>query len=141
MTDFKLIVKSSFKYGFPFWIYTSDYIFGMIPVDASGARWKEISYTFEEPDDPLFATERTAEVSFQFLLEEVEKGVSFYVDDLKTLLVKEYAKTLEGKSGPDKMNAIIAELINNSSKYSANLPIIKSKEDLGILMSKVSSSV
>lgn len=137
MSDFKAIIDSSFDNGIPFWIYTSDYIFGMIPVDASGARWKEVSYTFEEPDNPLFVTERTADLSFQFLLEEVEKGVSFYVDDLKIPLVKEFAKTLEGKSGPAKVNAIITELITNSSKYSSKLPIIKSKDELGILTSKI----
>ncbi len=137
MTDFKAIVESSWYHGMPFWIYTSDYIFGMVPVDANGTRWKEVSYTFEEPDDPLFVTERAADLSFQFLLEEVEKGVTFYVEDLKIPLVKEYAKTLEGKPGPEKMNAIITELVNNSTKYSANLPIIKSKDELGTLTSKV----
>ncbi len=137
MSDFKAIIDSSFDNGIPFWIYTSDYIFGMIPIDASGARWKEVSYTFEEPDNPLFVTERTADLSFQFLLEEVEKGVSFYIDDLKIPLVKEFAKTLEGKSGPEKVNAIITELITNSSKYSSKLPIIKNKDELGILTSKV----
>jgi hypothetical protein len=137
MSEFKTIVDSSFDNGTPFWIYTNDYIFGMIPVDASGARWKEISYTFEEKDEPLFITERTADLSFQFLLEEVEKGVSFYVDDLKIPLVKEFAKTLEEKSGPEKMNAIISELINNSSKYSSKLPIIKNKDELGTLTSKI----
>lgn len=137
MTDFKAIVESSYDNGTPLWIYTSDYIFGMVPVDASGTRWKEVSYTFEEPDNPLFVTERTADLSFQFLLEEVEKGVSFYVDDLKIPLVKEFAKTLEGKSGPEKVNAIITELITNSSKYSSKLPIIKNKDELGILTSKV----
>ena len=137
MSDFKAIVDSSFDNGIPFWIYTSDYIFGMIPVDTSGVLWKEVSYTFEEPDNPLFVMERTADLSFQFLLEEVEKGVSFYVDDLKIPLVKEFAKTLEGKSGPEKVNAIIAELITNSSKYSSKLPIIKSKDELGILTSKI----
>ena len=137
MTDFKAIVESSYDNGTPLWIYTSDYIFGMVPVDASGTRWKEVSYTFEEPDDPLFVTERAADLSFKFLLEEVEKGVTFYVKDLKIPMFKEYAKTLEGKSGPEKMNAIIAELVSNSTKYSANLPIIKSKDELGTLMSKV----
>ena len=137
MNDFKAIVDSSFDNGVPFWIYTSDYIFGMIPVDANGDRWKEISYTFEEADNPLFVTERAADLSFQFLLEEVEKGVSFYVDDLKIPLVKEYAKNLEGKSGPEKMKAVISELINNSSKYSSKLPIIKSKDELGTLTSKI----
>ena len=137
MTDFKAIVESSYDNGTPFWIYTSDYIFGMVPVDASGTRWKEISYTFEEPDNPLFVTERTAELSFQFLLEEVEKGVSFYVDDLKVPMIKEYAKTLEGKPDPEKMNALISELVNNSTKYSTKLPIIKSKDEIETLIGKI----
>ncbi|MHA1459324.1 MAG: hypothetical protein ACTSQR_06650 [Promethearchaeota archaeon] len=137
MTDFKAIVESSYDNGTPFWIYTSDYIFGMVPVDASGARWKEVSYTFKEPENPLFVTERTADLSFKFLLEEVEKGVSFYVEDLKIPMFKEYAKTLEGKTGPEKMNEIITELVNNSPKYSSNLPIIKDKDELGSLISKV----
>jgi len=137
MTDFKAIVESSYDNGMPFWIYTSDYIFGMVPVDASGTRWKEVSYTFEEPDDPLFVTERAADLSFKFLLEEVEKGVTFYVKDLKIPMFKEYAKTLEGKPGSEKMNAIIKELVENSTKYSDNLPIIKSKDEIGTLLSKV----
>ena len=137
MSDFKAIVDSSFDSGIPFWIYTSDYIFGMIPVDANGTRWKEVSYTFEEPDNPLFVTERAADLSFQFLLEEVEKGVSFYVDDLKIPLIKEFAKTLEGKSGAEKMNTFIAELINNSSNYSSKLPIIKNKDELGTLTKNI----
>jgi len=137
MTDFKAIVESSYDNGTPFWIYTSDYIFGMVPVDASGSRWKEVSYTFEEPDNPLFVTERAADLSFKFLAEEVEKGVSFYVEDLKIPLFKEFAKTLESKSGPEKMNAIITELMNNSNKYSSNFPIIKSKDELGTITSKV----
>ena len=137
MTDFKAIVESSYDNGTPFWIFTSDYIFGMVPMDAGGARWKEISYTFEEAENPLFITERTADISFQFLMEEVEKGVSFYVEDLKIPMFKEFAITLEGKTGPEKMNAIITELVNNSTKYSANLPIIKNKDELGTLLSKV----
>jgi len=133
--EFKAIVDSSYDKGTPFWLYTSDYIFGMIPTDND--RWIEVSYTFEDPDEPLFKTERNADLSFQFLLEEVEKGVSFYVEDLKIPLLKEFATTLDGKDGPEKMQGIITELINNSDKYSANLPIIKSKDQLNILKEKV----
>jgi len=133
--EFKAIVDSSYDKGTPFWLYTSDYIFGMIPTDND--RWIEVSYTFEDPDEPLFKTERNADLSFQFLLEEVEKGVSFYVEDLKIPLLKEFATTLDGKDGPEKMLGIITELINNSDKYSANLPIIKSKDQLNILNEKV----
>jgi hypothetical protein len=133
--EFKALVDSSFDKGIPFWLQTKDYIFGMVPTD--GDRWIEVSYTFEEPDEPFYKTERNADLSFQFLLEELGKGLSFYVIDLKVPLLKEFANSLEGNSGPDKMNAIIAELINNSDKYSANLPVIKSKDQLNTLKEKV----
>ena len=133
--EFKAIVDSSYNKGTPFWLYTKDYIFGMVPGDKE--RWTEISYTFDDPDDPLLKTERSADLSFQFLLEEVEKGVSFYVTDLNVNLLKEFTKSLEGKSGQEKLNAIISELINNTANYSTNLPIVKSKEELNILKEKV----
>lgn len=137
--EFKKIVDASYDKGtlIPFWLYTQDYIFGMVPTTSDGARWTEISYTFEDPDEPLVKTERNADLSYQFLLEEIEKGVSFYVKDLLVPLIKEFAKTLESKSGPEKMNALIAELINNADKYSKSFPIIKGKDDLGTLKSKV----
>ncbi|MHA2036929.1 MAG: hypothetical protein ACW972_00700 [Promethearchaeota archaeon] len=133
--EFKALVDTSFDKGTPFWLHTKDYIFGMVPTDND--RWIEVSYTFEDPDEPFFTTERNADLSFQFLLEEVEKGVSFYVEDLKVPLLKEFAISLEGSSGSEKMNAIIAELINNSDKYSENLPIIKNKDQLSTLKEKV----
>ena len=133
--EFKTLVDTSFDKGTPFWLHTKDYIFGMVPTDND--RWIEVSYTFEDPDEPFFKTERNADLSFQFLLEEVEKGVSFYVEDLKVPLLKEFVSSLEGKSGPDKMNAIVAELTNNSDNYSTNLPVIKSKDQLNILKEKV----
>ena len=133
--EFKALVDSSYDKGTPFWLYTTDYIFGMIPSDND--RWIEVSYTFEDPDEPFYKTERNADLSFQFLLEEVEKGVSFYIEDLKVPLIKEFATSLEGKTGTEKLNGFISELINNSAKYSANLPIIKNKESLGVLKEKV----
>jgi hypothetical protein len=135
--EFKAIVDASYDNGTPIWLYTDDYIFGMVPVDASGNRWTEVSYTFEDPNEPLMKNERAANLSFQFLLEEVEKGVSFYVKDLNVILIKEFAKNLEEKPGPEKMSILISELINNSDTYSSNLPIIKSKENLGILKQKL----
>ena len=135
--EFKTIIDSSYNNGTPIWLYTDDYIFGMVPADPKGSRWIEISYTFEDPSEPLIKRERDADLSYQFLLEEVEKGVSFYVQDLNVLSLKEFAQTLESKSGTDKMNAIITELTNNASKYSANLPIVKGKENLNVLKEKV----
>ena len=135
--EFNSIVDSSYDNGTPFWIYTSDYIFGMVSVDASGSRWTEVSYTFEDPDDPLVKTERNADLSYQFLLEEVVKGVAFYVEDLNVNKIKEFAKTIDSKSGPEKINALISELINNSSGYSASFPIIKDKSGLQTLKDKL----
>ncbi|MHA1932214.1 MAG: hypothetical protein ACW96X_06715 [Promethearchaeota archaeon] len=133
--EFKTLVDTSYDKGTPFWLHTKDYIFGMVPADND--RWIEVSYTFEDPDDPFIKTERNADLSFQFLLEEVEKGVSFYVEDLKVPLLKEFANSLEGSSGAEKMKKIITELINNSDKYSPNLPIIKSKDQINLLKEKV----
>ena len=133
--EFKALVDTSFDKGTPLWLHTKDYIFGMVPTD--NERWIEVSYTFEDPDEPFFKTERNADLSFQFLLEELEKGVSFYVEDLKVPLLKEFANSLEESSGTEKINAIIAELINSSDKYSPNLPIIKSKDQLNSLKEKV----
>ncbi|MFX1257113.1 MAG: hypothetical protein ACFFAN_04595 [Promethearchaeota archaeon] len=130
--EFKGIVDSSYDNGIPLWIYTKDYIYGLVPADAGGLRWIEISYTFED-DDPLVKTERNANLSYQFLLEEVEKGLAFYIEDLNVNKIKDFARRIEGKSSTEKINALIAELINNSSDYSTNLPIIKSKEELGKL--------
>ena len=135
--DFKNIVDSSFNNGTPFWTYNKDYIYGMIPADPDGNRWTEVSYTFQEADDPLIKNERSADFSYQFLFEEVEKGIPFYVEDFNVNNVKEYVKTIEGKPGPEKIKSLISELINNGSNYSANLPIIKSKDDLGKLKEKV----
>ena len=135
--EFNSIIDSSYDNGTPFWIYTSDYIFGMVPIDADGSRWTEVSYTFEDPDDPLVKTERNADLSYQFLLEEVEKGVSFYVEDLNVNNIKDFAKSIESKPGPEKINALISELINNSNTYSANLPIIKDKAGLQTLKDKL----
>ena len=137
--EFKKLVDSSYDNAnfVPFWIYTNDYIFGMVPADPNGERWTEISYTFEDPDEPLLTTERKADLSFQFLLEEVAKGVSFYVEDLNVNKLKEFAKNIDANPGPDKMKAVIGELINNYNEYSANLPIIKDKAELQILKDKL----
>lgn len=135
--EFKALVDASYNNGMPIWLYTSDYIYGLVPADPNGDRWIEVSYTFGDPDEPLVKTERNADLSYQFLIEEVLKGVSFYVEDLNVNKLKEFTKTLESKSGPEKMNALIAELVNNSGGYSVNLPIIKNKAGLQTLKDKV----
>ncbi len=81
--------------------------------------------------------EKGADLAFQLMLEELTKGVSFYVEDLNVATLKDFAKGLEGKSGSEKISAIITELINNTGNYSSNLPIIKSKDELGTLKGKL----
>lgn len=133
--EFKAIVDSSFDKGTPLWIYTKDYIYGIIPADND--RWLEVSYSFDDPDEPLVKAEKGADLAFPLMLEELTKGVSFYVEDLKVAVLKDFAKGLEGKSGSEKISTLIAELINNTGNYSSNLPIITSKDDLGTLKGKL----
>ncbi|MHA1689758.1 MAG: hypothetical protein ACTSUN_10575 [Promethearchaeota archaeon] len=135
--ELKQIINSSYDNGIPIWIYTQDYIYGLVPADPEGNRWIEYVYTFQEPDEPFEKKERNADLSYQFLFEEVEKGVSFYVKDLNVLKLKEFVKTIENKPNPEKLKALINELITNANSYSANLPIIKSKEELSILIEKL----
>lgn len=133
--EFKAIVDSSFDKGTPLWIYTKDYIYGIIPADND--RWLEVSYSFDDPDEPLVKAEKGADLAFPLMLEELTKGVSFYVKDLKVAVLKDFAKGLEGKSGSEKISTLIVELINNTGNYSSNLPIITSKDDLGTLKGKL----
>ena len=133
--EFKAIVDSSFDKGTPLWIYTKDYIYGIVPADND--RWLEVSYSFDDPDEPLVKAEKGADLAFPLMLEELTKGVSFYVEDLKVAVLKDFAKGLEGKSGSEKISMLIVELINNTGNYSSNLPIITSKDDLGTLKGKL----
>jgi len=133
--EFKSIVDSSYDNGRPLWIYTSDYIYGIVPT--SGDKWLEVSYTFEDPDEPLMKGEKGADFAYQLMMEEISKGVTFYVEDLKVPLLKEFAGGT-GKSGSDLIKAVIEELINNTSKYTSNSDfLIKSKDELGKLKDKV----
>ncbi len=131
--EFLALVDSSFDNGTPLWIYTSDYIYGMVPT--GGDKWIEVSYDLHEDEEPLVKGEKGADFAFQLMLEELTKGVSFYVEDLNIQTIKDFAKTVEGQ--PDKISAVINELISNTVNYSANLPIIKSKDELGTLKGKV----
>jgi len=136
--ELKKIIDSSYDNGNPIWIYTPDYIYGMVPADPDGNRWKEVVYTFQEDEEPLIKRERNADLSYQFLLEEIEKGLAFFIEDLNVLKLKEFAATIESKPGPEKVKALISEIVTNAGSYSANLPIIKSKDEIGKLKEKLS---
>jgi len=133
--EFKTIVDSSYDNGIPLWIYTTDYIYGIVPT--SGDKWLEVSYTFEDPDEPLMKGEKGADFAYQLMMEEISKGVTFYIEDLKVPLLKEFAGGT-GKSSSDLIAVVIEELINNTSKYTNNTDfLIKSKDELGKLKEKV----
>ncbi len=133
--EFKKIIDTSFDNGTPLWIYTQDYIYGIVPT--AGDKWLEISYTFEDPDDPLMKGEKSPEFTYQLMMEEISKGVTFYIQDLKVPLLKEFAESA-GKSGSDLIKMVITELINNTSNYTSNTDfIIKSKDELSKLKEKV----
>ncbi len=133
--EFKTIVDSSFDNGTPLWIYTKDYIYGIIPT--AGDKWLEVSYTFEDPDDPLMKGEKGADFLYQLMMEEISKGVTFYIEDLKVPLLKEFAGGT-GKSGSDLITTVIEELINNTSKYTSNTDfLIKNKGELDKLKQSV----
>jgi hypothetical protein len=133
--QFKTIVDSSYDNGTPLWIYTTDYIYGIVP--SGNDKWLEVSYTFDEPDEPLIKGEKSPDFAYQLMMEEISKGLTFYVEDLKVPLLKEFAGG-SGKSGSGLIAAVIEELINNTSKYTGNTDfLIKSKDELGKLKDKV----
>ncbi|MFX1410440.1 MAG: hypothetical protein ACFFA6_08805, partial [Promethearchaeota archaeon] len=68
---------------------------------------------------------------------ELSKGISFYVEDFNVQKIKDFAAALEGKPGSEKIRSVITELINNSANYSNNLPIIRSKNELGTIKGKI----
>jgi len=133
--DFKAIVDSSYENGTPLWIYTSDYVYGMVPT--AGDKWIEVSYTFEDPDEPLMKGEKGVDIAYQLMMEEISKGLTFYVDDLKVPALKQFAEG-SGKSGSELIKAVIEELNNNTANYTANTDfLIKNKGDIGKLKEKV----
>ena len=134
--EFKGLVDSSFDKGTPLWLYTKDYVYGMVPADSD--RWVEVSYTFEDSDEPLVTAEKGADLAYQLMFEEISKGLTFYIEDLKVPALKEFAKGLEGKSGSERISGVVAELINNTEIYTANTDfIVKTKENLGKLKEKL----
>ncbi len=133
--EFKSIVDSSYDNGTPLWIYTADYIYGMVPT--AGNKWLEVSFTLREPDDPLIKGEKSPDFAYQLMMEEISKGLTFYVQDLKVPLLKEYAGGT-GKSGNELIIAVIEELISNTSKYTSSTDfLIKSKDELSKLKENI----
>ncbi len=134
--EFKSIVDKSFEKSIqPIWLYTVDYLYGMMPADEEGKRWVEVVYTLKEEN--FRKKERGAMLSYQFLFEELEKGVSYYIEDFNVNNLKKFSDSIQSKSDPEKIKALIEELKTNSEKYSENLPIIKSADEAATLKEKV----
>lgn len=134
--EFKQLVDESFEKSFePIWIYTEDYLYGMMPADEEGDRWTEVVYTMK--GDDLRTKERNAMLSYQFLFEELEKGVSFYDKSFNVNNLKAFADSIEDKSHSEKIKALIEELKTNTDKYSEKMPIVKSPDEANILKEKV----
>jgi len=88
----KGIIDASYDNFIPLWLYNKEYIYGMISADPDGLRWIEVSYSFEEEEEPLFKNERNADLSYKFLLEEIIKAVPYYVEDYNVNKIKDYTK-------------------------------------------------
>jgi len=131
--DFLAVVDSSYDNGTPLWIYTKDYVYGMVPT--AGEKWLEVVYDLHETEDPLVQGQKGVDFAFQLMLEELTKGVSFYVEDLNVQKLKDFASGVEAQA--DRIEVVINELISNTGNYSANLPIIKSKDELATLKGKI----
>lgn len=133
--EFKGIVDSSYDHGTPLWVITADYIYGMVPTE--GDKWKEVSYTFEDPDEPLRTGEKGADFAYQLMMKELSMGLTFYVEDFKAPEIKQFGESAGG-SGAEKIKAVISELINNTGNYSSNSDfLVKSKDELGKLKGKL----
>ncbi|TFG00918.1 MAG: hypothetical protein EU541_00995 [Promethearchaeota archaeon] len=134
--EFKKLVDQSFEKNIkPIWLYTKDYLYGMMPADEEGNRWTEVVYTLE--GDDLRTKERNAMLSYQFLFEELEKGVSFYDKSFNVNNLKTFADSIADKNDSEKIKALINELKTNTEKYSDDMPIVKSAEESGVLKDKV----
>ncbi|MHA1820082.1 MAG: hypothetical protein ACTSU2_08430 [Promethearchaeota archaeon] len=128
MSKEKLIeyLDKAFDNGTPFIDYTSDYVYCLIPL--GGGKWKEISYMI--PDKELEEREFDDAKAYRMLLEEVEKGLAGDIEDFMLNDFRAFKEGLGDKPDSKKINDIIKELIENTEKYSKNLPIVKTKEDI-----------
>jgi len=134
MTKEKLIeiLNSAWGKETPFIDYTENYIYALIPIENDN--WKEISYDriSQDLDERII----NSTVAFRMLIEEIEKGVGLELEVFMLNDFREFRNSLTG-SDKQKLIATINELITNKDKYSKDFPIIKSKEELTNLLSKI----
>lgn len=120
------ILDTAFANGTPFIDYTSNYVYCLIP--NADDTWTEVSYDMHgaELDERNINSAR----AFRMLVEELEKGIAMECDDFMLLDFRNFRNTLGDKPDVEKVKAVIKELSENSAKYSENLPVVTSKENL-----------
>ena len=133
--EFIAILDKSFANGTPFIDFTSDYIYVLMPNDVAGEEWTEAVYLKE--DSSIEKRVFKAEKAWAMFLEEFEKGLAGFVEDLMVGHIKEVRDKLASKPAPERIKALIADVISNPSTYSANLPIVKNQEELAALKQKL----
>ena len=129
----KSILDASFENGTPFIDYTSDYIYCLIPTSDS-AKWKEVSYDISGAE--LEEKELDSKLAYAMLCEEIEKGLSMYIEDFNVLKFKEFKESIKDKPDAEKISSVITELTTNGSNYSQSLQVAK-KDNLDLVKDKV----
>lgn len=127
------ILNSAFDHGTPFIDYTSDYIYALIPTSDS-SKWIEVSYDISGSE--LEEKRLTADLAYVLLCEEIEKGLSMYIEDLMIGKFKDFKESIKDKPDAEKITNVITELTTNGLKYSQNLPVAK-KDTLDLVKGKV----
>ena len=130
---FVTILDSSFEHGSPFIDYTTDYIYCLIPT-SDATKWKEVSYDIAGKE--LEEKELAADMAYVMLCEEIEKGLSMYIEDFMLGKFKEFKESIKDKPDVEKIKGVITELTTNATTYSQNLPVAK-KDTLDLVKDKV----
>jgi hypothetical protein len=130
---FLKILDSAFDNGTAFIDYTVDYIYCLIPTTDSD-KWNEVSYDISGSE--MEEKELVAEMAYVMLCEEIEKGLSMYIEDFMLGKFKEFKESIKDKSDTEKIKGVITELTTKSNEYSQNLPVIK-KDHLDIVKGKL----
>jgi len=130
--EYSELLNHAFDEGTPFINITEYYSFALIP---KGGKWLELAYDFEEKNLDE-KNEITGEDAYNKFCEEVEKAMCEEVEDFMLVHWKEFKTRLSG-SPEDNLKAGITELTANHTKYSKNLPVVFSKDDLSKVLSKL----
>ncbi len=133
--EFIAILDKSFANGTPFIDFTNDYIYILTSNDAAGEEWTEAVYLKE--DSSVEKRVFKAEKAWAMFLEEFEKGLAGFVEDLMVGHIKEVREKLAAKPAPERIKGLIADVVANPTSYSANLPIVKNQGEIGTVKQKM----